>query len=182
MKVGAARKKMSYKKAGHYRHIIMRTSPGSVSKAVQILSPNARIKVIELGFEQLLYISLDAIENREIVVWLLNHCEQSFGNVVIKIGEKILVITENVVAHVLGVPEGSGESLDFIPKKAPSAITEKVRLMLGLPAKVKKGVRMKGWVAGRMKGMMPRRKKGRRIVKGRPGSLTAESRRSLILF
>jgi hypothetical protein len=68
-----APKKKSYKKSNNYKKLNIWTSPGTVIKAVKILSPDGRKRVKELGFEQLLYVSLDAIENREIIMWLLNN-------------------------------------------------------------------------------------------------------------
>ena len=43
---------------------------------------------------------------------LLNNAREYFDGIEIMIGKKTLVITENVVAHVLGLPEGVGESLE----------------------------------------------------------------------
>lgn len=128
----AARKKSNKK-------IVIRTNPGKLIEAVKILSQNGRLKVIELGFEQLLYISLSSIEQKDIIVWLLNLCEaeESSDSVVIKIGDKILIINENVVAHIFGVPEGSGERLETLRKKEQGQIKQKVGEMLGLSAKDK---------------------------------------------
>lgn len=124
----AARNKMDGK-------VMTRTSPNSIILAVQILSSDARKEIIRLGFEQLLFVSLDAFRIREILRFLMNNTRQSSDGVEIKIGTTSLPVTLNVVAHVLGVPEGSDESLVFAQKQEEQTqIKQTVRVMLKLPA------------------------------------------------
>ncbi|XP_066160227.1 uncharacterized protein [Oryza sativa Japonica Group] len=117
-----------------------RSSPNSVILAAQELSSDARNVVITAGFEQLLYMSLEGFGNREILRFLMNntHTEQTSEGVEIKIeGSKLPPITENVVAHVVGVPEGSGESLEFEQDtKKQGEIKKAVHNLLKLPDSV----------------------------------------------
>lgn len=135
--------KKSYKKIDNYVKLMMRCSPGTVIKAAMKLSSDARDKVIALGFEQLLCMTMEGMETREAVTWLMDqaHVEQPSGNIVIKIGDTNLHISENVVAHTVGAPKGNGDSLPKLDRKTDrselSAVSTSVRLMLGLPAKTK---------------------------------------------
>ena len=89
--------------------------------------------ITDMSFEQLLYMSFEAFDNREILRLLMKNTQVSFGGVEIKIGTKILIVKENVEAHVLGVPEGSSESLVIGQRKAlQGTILQAVRIMLGL--------------------------------------------------
>ena len=106
--------------------------------------------------------SFEAFDNREILRWLMNNNLVSSGRVEIKIGTENLIIKENVEAHVLGVPEGSSESLVIGQRKAlQGTIVRAVRIMLGLPGnkkKVSKIMEVRRIMTWRMK----RRKKRRR--------------------
>ena len=115
-----------------------------------------------MGFEQLLYMSFEAFDNREILRWLMNNNPVSSGRVEVKIGTKNLIIKENVEA-VLGVPEGSSESLVIGQRKAlQGTIVRAVRIMLGLPGnkkKVSKIMEARRIMTWRMKRRKRRRRK-----------------------
>ena len=116
-----------------------------------------------MGFEQLLYMSFEAFDNREILRWLMNNNPVSSGRVEVKIGTKNLIIKENLEAHVLGVPEGSSESLVIGQRKAlQGTIVRAVRIMLGLPGnkkKVSKIMEARRIMTWRMKRRKRRRRK-----------------------
>ncbi|XP_002455807.2 uncharacterized protein LOC8078188 [Sorghum bicolor] len=111
LSTGACTQARQRKKRATNRSSIVnvRCNPRDVIFTTGLLNPQQYAAIEADGFAELLRMKIDAVENKNLIIWLLDHTDPD--QMLIKLGAgKVLPITPQIISMVLGLPIG-GQNL-----------------------------------------------------------------------
>lgn len=83
----------------------MRCAPGAIFSILKDMQPNMKVRLNELGWTPFLGFNLEAIEDRALAMYIMEHVE--LNPLRIQIGERVLPLTPHIPKCVFAIPSGS---------------------------------------------------------------------------
>ncbi|CAO2141634.1 unnamed protein product [Urochloa humidicola] len=82
----------------------IRCAPGSITTILESMSKPMKDRLVELGFNDFLRFNVDAIDDRGLILFLMEHAQ--LDPLRIEVSGRVLPVTPQVVKCVLGIPDG----------------------------------------------------------------------------